>query len=159
VDDGRSGCAILDNGPEPGPGEPPAVWGEEREVTDVDVLMRTLYETTNASEWYFVSGRPGMDLLFGRDSSSLGAPELLNVTRNASVSAPVLAIGGSNGLTPTEASFADYLGSIASTDVEIVILEGYAHLDVISAEQNEAVPPIQGWINRLLRDKLLAAAP
>jgi len=149
------GCAILDNGPRPGPGEPPAVWGLEREVTDADVLLRTLFETSNASEWYFTSGRPSLDLAFGRDSSALGEPQLLNVTQNASVDVPVLGIGGSNGLTPTESSFGDYFGSIASTDTRAVIVEGYAHLDVLSATDNEAVPPILDWIQVLLQRRLL----
>lgn len=158
--EGEVGCALRDHGPRPGPGEPPRVWGREREVTNIDTLSRTLFETSNASEWYFASGRPNLDLLFGRDSSALGAPDLLNVTQNGEVSAPVLAIGGSNGLTPTESAFDDYLGSIASTDVTIEILEGYAHLDVISAAENEAVPPILGWMSRLLRDRRLdATAP
>jgi len=146
----ETGCAIIDNGPKPGPGEPPAQWGLEREVTDIGVLIRSLFETGNASEWYFVSGRPGLDLAFGRDSSALGRPDLLNITRNAEVDVPVLAIGGSNGLTPTEGSFADYLGSIASTDQTVVILEGYSHLDVISADENEAVAPTAEFATRIL---------
>lgn len=152
--DEGTGCAIIDNGPEPGPGDPPAQWGVEREVTDIGVLLRTLYETGNASEWYFNSGRPNVDLAFGRDSSALGAPELLNVTQNANVDVPVLAIGGSNGLTPTESSFDDYLGSIASTDTEVVILEGYSHLDVLSAAENEALPPLAAWILKLRIQKI-----
>lgn len=152
-----TGCAIIDNGPEPGPGDPIAQWGVEREVTDIGVMLRTLYETGNASEWYFNSGRPNLDLAFGRDSSALGAPELLNVTQNANVDVPVLAIGGSNGLTPTESSYDDYLGSIASTDTRVVILEGYSHLDVLSAAENEALPPLAAWILRLRIQKLFAS--
>ena len=151
---GETGCAIIDNGPKPPPGST-GRWGVEREVTDIGVLIRSLYETGNASEWYFVSGRTGLDLQFGRDSSALGAPELLNVTQNANVDVPVLGIGGSNGLATTEASFAGYLGSIASTDQQVVILEGYAHLDVITAQDNEAVPPIVDWINHVRQQKLL----
>ncbi len=151
---GLTGCAIEDLGPKPPPGET-GRWGVEREVTDVDVFLRSLYETGNSSEWYFVSGRVNLDLSFGRDSSALGAPELLNVTQNANVDVPVLGIGGSNGLATTEASFANYLGSIASTDQEVVIVEGYAHLDVLTAEENESVPPIIDWMNRLLQAKLL----
>ena len=151
---GETGCAIIDNGPKPPAGQT-GQWGVEREVTDIDVLVRTLYETGNASEWYFVSGRPSLDLAFGRDSSALGAPELLNVTQNANVDAPVLAIGGSNGLATTEASFADYLDSIASSDTQVEILEGYAHLDPLTATDNEAVPIVIDWINRLVQQKLL----
>ena len=65
---------------------------------------------------------------------------------------PVLAIGGSNGITPTPASFADYLGSIATpeADKEVVIIPGYAHVDVGVATGNAAVPVIVDWVNRLL---------
>ncbi len=153
---GLTGCAIVDNGPKPGPTDPPRRWGVEREVTDVDVLARSLYETANASEWYFISGRPGLDLQFGHDASALGAPELLNTTQNAFVDLPVLGIGGSNGLAPTERSFESYLASIASVDTEVVILEGYAHVDVLTAADNEAVPAIADWVSRIQRDKLLA---
>jgi len=149
---GETGCAIIDNGPEP-PSGGTGRWGMEREVTSIGVLARTLFETGNASEWYFVTGRPGLDLVFGRDSSALGAPELLNVTENANVDVPVLAIGASNGLATTEASFADYLGSIASTDREIAILEGYAHLDVLSADDNEAVPILVDWIRHRVQER------
>jgi len=155
VDVGETGCAIIDNGPRPAPTDPPTRWGVEREVTNIDDFTRALYETGNQSEWYFIDGRPGLDLQFGRDSSALGRPDLLNVTQNANVDVPVLAIGGSNGLAPTEASFANYLGSIASTDTTVVILEGYAHVDVLTATDNEAVPPVVDFVNRLLQQKLL----
>lgn len=148
---GQVGCAIQDNGPKPPPGAPPVQWGMEREVTKMQTLLRSLYETGNASEWYFVSGRPNLDFTFGRDSSALGAPQLLNVTQNANVDVPVLAIGASNGLATTEDAFADYLGSIATppADQQVRILEGYSHVDVLTAEQNEAVPIIQTWVESL----------
>lgn len=74
------------------------------------------------------------------------------MTQNASMDAPVLGIGGSNGLAPTEESFADYLGSVATPASwrEVVILEGYAHVDVLSAQDNEAVPVVANWVHRLL---------
>jgi hypothetical protein len=74
------------------------------------------------------------------------------------VNVPVLCIGGSNGLAPLESSFASYLGSIATpaADEEIVLLEGYAHLDVLTARNNAAVPPMVDWINRMMVRKLLA---
>jgi pimeloyl-ACP methyl ester carboxylesterase len=153
LDEPGVGCAILDHGPRPRPDEAPRRWGVEREVTDVKVLLRTLFETTNASEWYFVSGRVSLDLGYGRDSSALGDESLLAVTRNADMDAPILAIGGSNGLTPSEAAFSDYLGSVATPSGEqrIVILEGYSHLDVVSATDNGAVPAIVDWIRSLER--------
>ena len=153
--DMASGCAVIDNGPRPAPTDPPRLWGQEREVTDIDTFVRTLFENGNASEWYFVDGRPGLDFLFGRDSSALGRPDLLNVTQHAAIDIPILGIGGSNGLAPSEQSFADYVDSTDSGDVELVIIEGYSHLDVISAAENDAVPPIIDWINRLRIEKLL----
>lgn len=149
------GCAILDNGPRPAPGDPPAVWGVEREVTDLDDVLRLNFGAGNFVEWYFVDGRVSLDFQYGRDSSALGDESLLAVTQNANVDVPVLCIGGSNGLAPTEASFADYLGSIATqaSRQRIEILEGYAHLDVITAVRNEAVPILADWIATLSRPR------
>jgi hypothetical protein len=67
------------------------------------------------------------------------------------VAVPVLAIGGSNGLTPEAKSFESYLGSIATPPErqEVHILEGYAHLDVLTADQSEAVPLLADFIRRM----------
>jgi hypothetical protein len=137
-----------------------ALRGDQVEPTDIGDLMRTLYGLQNFAEWYFVSGRPGLDFSFGRDSSALGDESLLAVTQNANVDVPVLGIGGTNGLAETEADFADYLGSIATPpeDKQVVILPGYAHLDVVAARDNAAVPLIVDWMTRLRLRKLLAAA-
>jgi hypothetical protein len=154
--DQSPGCALLDNGPPSDPDDPgaqPRENGHEREVTDIDDLLRSQFEHRNGLEWYFGAGRIDLDLSFGNDSSSLGDESLLAVTQNAQVDVPVLAIGGSNGLTPEAKSFATYLDSIATRprDREIVILEGYAHVDVVTAFHNEAVPVIAEWIERLDR--------
>jgi pimeloyl-ACP methyl ester carboxylesterase len=147
------GCAILDNGPRPGPLDPPAAWGVEREVSDLDDVLAVNFGVGNFVEWYFVDGRVSLDFQYGRDSSALGDESLLAVTQNANVDVPVLCIGGSNGLTPSEASFADYLGSIATPAAHqrIEILEGYAHVDVLTAAENEAVPLLADWIAGLAR--------
>jgi hypothetical protein len=144
------------NGPPSDPDDPaeqPRENGHEREVTDIDELLRSQFEHRNGLEWYFGAGRIDLDLSFGDDSSSLGDESLLAVTQNAQVDVPVLAIGGSNGLTPEAKSFATYLASIATRprDRETVILEGYAHVDVVTAFHNEAVPVIAEWIARLDR--------
>jgi hypothetical protein len=137
-----------------------ALRGDQVEATDIRDLMRTLYGLQNFAEWYFVSGRPNLDFSFGRDSSALGDESLLAVTQNANVDVPVLGIGGTNGLTESEADFADYLGSIATPpeDKQVVLIPGYAHLDVVTARDNAAVPPIVDWMTRLRLRKLLAAA-
>jgi hypothetical protein len=147
------GCALLDNGPQ----QPFAfVWGVEREVTDIRTLARLQFGHTNGVEWYYVSGRINLDFQYGRDSSALGDESLLAITQNSAVNVPVLGVGGSNGLTPVPASFDPYFGSIATPPADRValILEGYAHLDVIEAEHNDAVAPIAAWLDELLARKL-----
>lgn len=151
------GCAILDRGPRPSPSAPPAPWGHTREVSSIDALLYNQFGGTNFLEWYYLTGRVSLDLAYGRDSSSLGDESRLAVTRNASMNKPVLCIGGSNGLAPTEASFQGYLSSIATpaADKQIFIVEGHAHLDPLTAADNDAVPVIADWTNRLLQRKLL----
>jgi pimeloyl-ACP methyl ester carboxylesterase len=165
LEDVSPGCALLDNGPPSDPNDPlapPRVHGREREVTSVDTFARTQFGKLNGFEWYFAAGRPNLDFAYGRDSSALVAEHLaldptnegpLVITQNAAVDVPVIALGGSNGLTPEPKSFAGYLGSIATpaSRQEVHILEGYAHLDVVTAERNEAVPPIADFIRRVLR--------
>ncbi len=165
-DDSTSpGCAILDNGPTSDPDDanaPAQVNGLEREVTSIDTFALTQFGKNNGFEWYFASGRPNLDFTYGRDSSALVAEQLaldrghegpLVLTQNANVDVPVIAIGGSNGLTPEPKSFATYLGSIATPDKwkEVHILPGYAHIDVTTAEENEAVPLIADFIRRVRR--------
>jgi pimeloyl-ACP methyl ester carboxylesterase len=152
VEDVSPGCALLDNGPP---------FGAEREVTPLDAFAKTQFGKANGFEWYFASGRPNLDFSYGRDASALVAEALardgdegpLVITQNASVDVPVLAIGGSNGLTPVPESFASYLGSIATPeeDTQVHILGGYAHLDVVTAERNEAVPLVVEFIRRVQR--------
>jgi len=153
------GCAILDRGPRPAPTDPPARWGTTAEPSDLRALLRNQFGETNFLEWYYQAGRLALDQSYGRDSSALGDESRLAITQNATMDKPVLAIGGSNGLAPTEASFASYLSSIATPpeDREIFIAEGYAHLDPLTAEDNVAVPVIVDWVNRLLQRKLLGA--
>ncbi len=164
------GCAILDNGPPSDPDDPtdpPRKNGVEREVTPIDAFLQTQFGMANGFEWYFSSGRPFLDFAYGRDASALVAEHLaavdpshegpLVITQNAQVGVPVIAIGGSNGLAPEPKSFASYLGSIATPEAwkEVHILEGYAHLDVLSAADNEAVPRIEHFLNRVLQKVLL----
>ena len=163
------GCAILDNGPPSDPNDPNdpiRVNGVEAEVTNIDDFLKTQFDKANGFEWYFVSGRVNLDFQYGNDSSGIVAESLafnplnegpLVITQNANVDVPVLAIGGSNGLTPEPKSFQGCFDSIATpaVDKQVVILEGYAHLDPISATDNLAVPEIVDFVNELLQRKLL----
>jgi hypothetical protein len=160
------GCAIEDLGP-PGDTSNPSGprWGVEAEVTSLDDVLEIQALASNFVEWYFGSGRPGLDGAYGNDSSALVAESVaahghegpLVLTQQANVDVPILCIGGSNGLTPLASNFASYLASIATptADQEIAILEGYAHLDPLTARDNGAVPVIADWINRQLVRKLL----
>jgi len=148
------GCALLDNGLQAA--TPPATWGHEREVTDIKDMERVQFTNGNFAEWYYLSGRVSLDSQYGRDSSSLGNESLLAITQNANMNRPVLAIGGSNGLAALPSSWNGYFGSIATpaADKEIAIIEGYAHLDVLTAKHNDAVPIIKTWVLKLLGRKL-----
>jgi len=123
----------------------------DREVSDIDTFLRTQFEVQNGFEWYFLSGRVSLDFAYGNDSSSLGDESLLAITQNANVAVPVLGIGGGNGLAPSAAAFATYFGSIATPadDKKACILAGYAHVDPLIAEQNEAVPLILDMIDAI----------
>ncbi len=158
------GCALLNNGPRPLPTATPANWGNELEVTSLDDILEIQALPSNFVEWYFLSGRSNLDGAYGIDSSALVAQSVaatgdegpLVLTQNANVNVPVLGIGGSNGLAPLESSFATYLGSIATpaADKEVLIVEGYAHLDVLTARNNAALPTLVDWINRQMVKKL-----
>ena len=164
------GCALLDNGPPSNPADPtapPRVNGREGEVTSLTDFFLTQVGKGNGLEWYFASGRPNLDFSYGNDSSGLVAESLaenpadegpLVITQNAQVNVPVLAIGGSNGLAPEPKSFQRYLASIATppADEHILIVTGFAHLDVISARNNPAVPAVVDFVNEIAQRKLLA---
>jgi pimeloyl-ACP methyl ester carboxylesterase len=159
------GCALLDNGARPLPTDTPRVWGNEVEVSSLTDLLEVQTAPSNFVEWYFASGRPNLDGAYGVDSSALvaqavtatGSEGPLVITQNANVSVPVLCFGGSNGLAPLESSFTPYLNSIATppADKEVILIEGYAHLDPLTARNNAVVPPLTDWINELLVRKLL----
>ena len=162
------GCAIVDNGPPAPTGSAPRRNGLEREVTTIEQFTLTQFGKANGFEWYFVDGRVTQDFQYGNDSSALVAESLaanpgdegpLRITQQAGIAVPVLAIGGSNGLTPQLSSFDRYFGSIATapTDKQALVVEGYAHLDVINARDNDAVVPIVDWVSRLVQRKLLAS--
>lgn len=105
----------------------------------------------------------------GLDSTPLsvgrGRPDIENLTQAPAIDVPVIAFGGTNGLTPTNGSFkafAESIGTCAAPtcdgltprvtnpatintvygDVnggfEVYLSEGYAHIDVVSGEDDAA---------------------
>jgi len=169
--------AFGDNGPAPESLEDVGRWGME--VEPVDLVTTTLPQSitgqTNLTEWYYPSSGLGVVDELGLDTSPLSAPPPLgrgrtdidNRTEGGSIDIPVIAFGGSNGLTPTPASWLGFARAIAlcavpacdgvtgrlvdaqnpspafptygdiSGGFEVYIAEGYAHADVASAEDDE----------------------
>jgi len=80
------------------------------------------------------------------------------VTQQSTMALPVLAIGGSNGLTPEPKSFSRYLASIATPPSEqrVHIIGGYAHIDVLTATDNEVVPLVEDFTTEIQQQKLLS---
>lgn len=112
-------------------------------------------------------GQCGVSL--GLDSTPLsvgrGRPDIENLTQSPAIDIPVIAFGGTNGLTPTNGSFKAFAESIGpctaatcdgitprvvnpatvntvygdvSGGFEVHLSEGYAHIDVVSAEDDAA---------------------
>lgn len=181
--------ALRDNGPPPAdlPGRP---WGVEREVTDFDKLLDLFIGDTNFLDWYYASS--GLSVTQGLpalDSSALsldppagrGRRDIENLTQAANIDLPVIAFGGSNGLTPVPGSFVAFAQSIApcaapSCDgstprvvnplqpsrafptlggvaggFEAYISEGYAHVDIVTAEDgdhNLVISPLAAFLAR-----------
>lgn len=112
-----------------------------------------------------------------------GRRDIENLTQAPSIAVPVLGIGGSNGLTPVPASFLGFAQSIgpctapscdgtprvvsattpnpafptfggAAGGFEVVIAEGFAHVDVLTAEpgpDNPGLPALLAFIERNLQ--------
>ncbi len=120
----------------------------------------------------------------GLDSSPLslgrGRRDIENLTQAASIDVPVIALGGSNGLTPVPGSFLAFAQTIADCNApscdgtarvidpglpsaafptfgeapggfEVHISEGFAHVDVLAAEDdgaNQVLAPLAAFIDR-----------
>lgn len=180
--------AIPNNGP------PTAtlsqVWGQEKEVTDLNRFFPVLFAGgTDFGDWYFASSGlsvtselnpPGV--FGGLDSTPLSIgrnrPDIENLTQAAAIDIPVIAFGGSNGLTPTAAGYKAFANSIGACTApscmggprivaddpitptfgsvaggfEVYIQEGYAHIDVLTADDdpahNDVLGPLLAFLTR-----------
>jgi hypothetical protein len=144
---------------------------------------------TNFIEWYYPSSGLGVVAELGLDTSALSAPPPLgrgrrdidNRTQGALIDIPVIAFGGSNGLTPTPASWLGFARAIApcaapacdgvtgrlvdaenpnpafptygdvSGGFEVYIAEGYSHVDIVAAgddESNNVLAPLLAFLVR-----------
>ena len=103
------------------------MWGQEKEVTRVDVLFSFLRSgARNFGDSYFASSglsttaelSGGTIFGGGLDSTELsvtrGRPDIENLTEAAGIDIPVICFGGTNGLTPTKGSFLGFAESIGT---------------------------------------------
>lgn len=163
--------ATPDNGPAPTALAQIGVWGREQEVVRLDRLNGAFFQgETNFTDWYYPSsglgttnGLPSLDttaLSVGR-----GRRDIANLTESMNVDIPVIAFGGTNGLTPVTGAYTPFAQSIgacaapscdgtprvvdanAPNDAfptfggprggfEVHLSEGLAHLDIVTAEDD-----------------------
>jgi hypothetical protein len=112
-------------------------------------------------------------------SVARGRPDIENLTQATAIDIPIIGFGGTNGLTPTNGSFkafADAVGLCAAASCdgftsrvvdpqpiatayggvnggfEVHLSEGYAHIDVLSAEDdashNNVYDPLMAFLLR-----------
>jgi pimeloyl-ACP methyl ester carboxylesterase len=177
--------AFRDFGPQPATvsvATPP--WGKEVEPTNLKRLARALFlGRTTYSDWYYPSsglllgnaaGAGGANL--GLDTSALSLPvsqggrgraDIVNQTQARRIDIPVIAFGGTNGLTPVAGvwrGFAEAIAPFASPSCkpgtprtpagqatlvadrkyggvdggfEVHLSEGYSHVDVLTADDDK----------------------
>jgi len=165
------------NGPAPVAIADIRAWGQETEPSDLEGRMLPLFYRggTNFSEWYYSSSGLGVTTGLGLDTTALSAPPPLgrgrsdidNRTQAAAVDIPVIAFGGSNGLTPAPAAWLGYADALAPCGApscdgstarildranpseafptfggiaggfEVYISEGYSHVDIVTADDDE----------------------
>jgi hypothetical protein len=188
-DQPQPAAAVPNNGfPNADPSDP---WGQEKEVTSLTRFFPALFQGgTDFGDWYFPSSGLSvtselnpMGSFGGLDSTALSVgrnrPDIENLTQAGAIDIPVIAFGGTNGLTTTAAAFKAFSQSIGTcmapscngttprlvTDhpinptygaiaggYEVYMQEGYAHIDVVSAEDdplhNNVLGPLLDFLTR-----------
>jgi len=189
IDEPQPSQAIPNNGfPSANLGQD---WGQEKEVTSLNRFFPSLFAGgTDFGDWYFPSAGLSVtselnagNTFGGLDSTPLsvgrGRSDIENLTQAGAINVPVICFGGSNGLTPTAASYRAFASSIGictaptcngstprlvvdnpitptfgdlAGGFEVYISEGYAHVDVVSAEDdpshNHVVAPLLAFLTR-----------
>jgi len=186
VGEGEMPSSVLpDNGPAP-TSLPAAIWGQEKEVTKLERLIDAfVQEGTNFTDWYYPSSGLSVTQEIDLDSTALsvgrGRRDIENLTQAANIDIPVIAFGGSNGLTPVPGSYVAFAESIGTCTApscdgstarvvdaalpnpafptlggvnggfEVHISEGFAHVDVVTAEagpDNHVYEPLVDFLVR-----------
>lgn len=194
IGDGIPSAAFVNNGPAPTTAGFDGVWGVEAEPSDLEGRMLPMFYAggTNFSEWYYSSSGLGVTSGLGLDTTALSAPppegrgrsDIDNRTQARLIDIPVIAFGGSNGLTTTGDVWLSFASAIArcaapscdgsSTRIidennpnpafptygdvaggfEVYISEGYAHVDVLTANDdrtNRVIGPLLNFVQRNLQ--------
>ncbi|MCZ6462796.1 MAG: hypothetical protein O7A09_00540 [Proteobacteria bacterium] len=111
-------AAFLDKGPPPTE-LPAGVWGVGAEVVRIDRLLTTFFVgESNFTDWYYPNAGPSTTTgLVGLDSTPLsvgrGRRDIENLTQAGNIDIPVIAFGGSNGLTTVPGNFVPFAQSLA----------------------------------------------
>jgi pimeloyl-ACP methyl ester carboxylesterase len=146
------------------------------EVTDLqDVALAMYAGPSNFVEWYFPARLP-LDLAL-LDGLTPISPEDwrwgygVRTSAASEVDAPVLAIGGQKGLTPSEASFESWRATLApmtrdghtrdeEAGYKVIIAPGHAHLDVVMSSNaveggNGILDPLLDWMSAIHQGQTL----
>jgi hypothetical protein len=150
------------------PSDPNAVysWMErEDDLSCLRSMARACFAgPSNFAEWFFparlsLDVRAVADLAVSDDGGDYRWDEEgLRVSRASSMDAPVLAIAATNGIAPDAAAFEAYRRAIATTTRDgatrddesgfrVLVLDGYWHLDPVSAEVAEPTASIVAFID------------
>ncbi|MBT4522661.1 MAG: hypothetical protein HOC23_21900 [Halieaceae bacterium] len=169
--------AYADNGPAPELLTDIGRWGTEAEPTDLEGRMLPIFfrGATNFSDWYYPNSGLSITDGLGLDTTPLSAPPPLgrgrsdidNRSQAGMIDIPVIAFGGSNGLTTVPAAwlgFANAIGPCTAPSCdgindrildrltpseafpsfggvaggfEVFMSEGYSHVDILTADDDD----------------------
>lgn len=109
-------------------------WRDSGEATDpLEFITSYANPVTGFSEWFFPY-RLSLDI----SAYDIAMPEL----KPRSLPYPVLALGAGRGLLPQVSNFRSVGEVFPSTGLDIRILPGLTHLDILTSRRGEAVGPI-----------------
>jgi len=118
-------------------------WQDSGEPTDpLEFIALYANPTTGFSEWFFPY-RLSLDI----SAYDVAMPEL----RPRPVPFPVLALGAGRGLLPQVASFRSVGEVFPNSSVDIRILPGLTHLDILTSRHGHAVESIARYLQDLIR--------
>jgi pimeloyl-ACP methyl ester carboxylesterase len=187
IREGAMPASVLpDNGPVP-TALPATVWGQEYEVTDLTRMQEVFVaDGTNFTDWYYPQAGLSTTSGIGLDSTSLsvgrGRRDIENLTQAGNVDIPVIAFGGTNGLTPVPGSFTAFglaIGTCTAPSCdgvtprvvgattpnpafptlggvgggfEVHLSEGFSHVDIVSAQDGPRSNVVAPLVEFLVRN-------